>query len=336
MKKHPESKLGPLFHSFFYQHLSAQKGVSANTIAAYRDALRLLVQFAADRLGKKPERLEIEDLDRNLILAFLDHLEAGRANTVRTRNARTTAIHSFFRHVAYQEPAFISLAQGILATGMKRTIRPLMGYLTRSELDAILAALDRRTSKGRRDHTLLLFLARTGARVSEAIAVNWTDLRLQSPAHVRLHGKGGKERIVPLSDDTAEILRLLCDERRLSPGISAPIFVNSRGQRLGRYGVIHILECAVTRAVRSLPQLAEKTVTPHTLRHTLAMHLLQSGVDLVVIQAWLGHAHVRTTHHYVEADLEMKRKSLEMCEVTTAQSARYQPGDALLEFLESL
>jgi site-specific recombinase XerD len=336
MKKQPNSTLGPILESFFYQHLANQKGVSTHTIAAYRDALRLLVRFASDRLRKKPARLVLSDLDRDLILAFLDQLETDRGNSVRTRNARLTAIHSFFRHVTYQDPAFICLAQTILAIETKRTVKPLMGYLTRKELDAILATPNRSTSKGRRDYALLLFLARTGARVSEAITIDRKDLRLETPPHVRLRGKGAKERIVPLAQDIQEILRFLCDERGLSSNATEPVFVNSRGKRLSRYGVRHILRRTVAKAICILPQLQERAVTPHTLRHTLAMHLLQSGVDLVVIQMWLGHEHLRTVHQYVEADLEMKRKSLNLCEVTTPESCAYKPDDTLLAFLDSL
>jgi len=325
-----------LVESFFRRRLIAQRNSSPNTVAAYRDALKLLLTFASERQGKPPSKLTVEDVDRDEVLAFLDHLEQTRGNSVSTRNARLTAIRSFFHHVAATDPTAIGIARRVLSIPNKRTTRPVVNYLKQDELQALLDAPDRATPLGRRDHTLILFLARTGARVSEACDVNVADLQLKWPRQVLLRGKGRKERAVPLSEDTAQQLKALCDERGLTADSEAPVFVNARGQRLTRHGVTHILKRAHGAAAKTKPNLATKTVSPHTLRHTNAMALLQSGVDLTTIQSWLGHASVNTTHHYVEADLEMKHRALDRCNEPQTPIAVYQPTDELLAFLATL
>ena len=328
--------LGDLLESFFRRRLIAQRNASPHTVAAYRDALRLLLLFAAERHGKPPSGLALEDLHRDVVLAFLDHLEQERHNSIGTRNARLAAIRAFFHHVAASDPEAMAIAQRVLSIPAKRTTKRMLGYLDQEDLETILAAPDRTTPLGQRDHALLVFIARTGARVSEACDVNVADLRLQWPQQVLLRGKGGKERAIPLSKDTAQQLQALCDQRRLPPDSKAPLFVNSRGQRLTRHGVTHILGRAVATVSNTKPELADRTISPHTLRHTKAMHLLQSGVDLTTIQSWLGHASPNTTHHYVEADLEMKRRALEKCVVSDTPHVRYEPPDELLAFLTSL
>ena len=328
--------LADLIESFFRQRLVAQRRASPDTVSTYRDALRLFLIFGSQQKGKKPSQLSIEDLDRNLVLAFLDHLEKDRGNSVRTRNARLTAIRSFFQHVTYCNPTAMGIAQRILAIpGKKASIR-VVKYLRKEELNAILKTPKLNTSQGRRDHALLTFLAHTGARVSEAIAVRSPDLRLQKPWQVLLRGKGGKERVIPIGREMAVLLNSLCKERGLEPDSMAPIFINTRGQRLTRHGVIYILRRAVTVATKTNPALAKHTISPHTLRHCCAMNLLQSGVDLTTIQSWLGHATVNTTHQYVEADLEMKRHALEKCDMPETKLARYKPDDQLLALLERL
>jgi integrase/recombinase XerD len=271
-----------------------------------------------------------------VVLALLDHLEHERHNSISTRNARLAAIRSFFHHVAASDPEAIGIAQRVLSIPEKRTTKRMLGYLDQKDLEAILAAPDRTTLLGQRDHALLVFLARTGARVSEACDLSVADLHLQWPQQVLLRGKGGKERAVPLSKDTAQQLQALGEQRRLPPDSQAPFFVNSRGQRLTRHGVTHILRRAVATASNTTPELAARTISPHTLRHTTAMHLLQSGVDLTTIQSWLGHASSNTTHHYVEADLEMKRRALEKCVVPDTPHVRYQPPDEVLALLTTL
>ena len=336
MSPEPKAPLAYLLESFFRQRLIAQRGASPHTVAAYRDAVRLLLLFASERQGKPPSELAAEDLDRDEVLAFLDHLERQRNNSVTTRNARRAAIRSFFHHVALLDPASAGVAKRVLSIPAKRATKRMVGYLNQEDLKALLAAPDRMTALGRRDHAIILFLARTGARVSEACTVNVADLRLSSPRQVLLRGKGGKERTLPLTKDTAEQLRALCEERGLPAHSQAPLFVNSRRQRLTRHGVTHILARALAQAAGTTPQLAARRISPHTLRHTAAMHLLQSGVDQTTIQSWLGHASLNTTHQYVEADLEMKRRALEKCDTHETPPALYQPPDKVLALLERL
>jgi site-specific recombinase XerD len=331
-----KSTLASLLESFFHQHLMAQRRASPATVNAYRDALRLFLVFASERAGKPPSRLSLVELDRAVVLAFLDHLERERNNSVSTRNVRLTAIRSFFQHVAYCDPAAMSLANRVLSIQSKKTTKRLVGYLCQDELDAILGASNQSTPLGRRDYALLLFLARTGARVSEAIGVNVEDLQLQQPSYVLFRGKGSKERIVPLAKDIAAVLKQLIHELGITTDLQSPVFINARGQRLTRHGVLHIIKRAVAIATRTYPPLATKTISPHSFRHTAAMNLLRSGVDLTTIQSWLGHASVNTTHQYVEADLEMKRRALEKCNVTEAKLVTYRPTDKLLALLEAL
>lgn len=336
MIKKLKSTLANLLKSFFRQRLVAQRGASPATVSSYRDALRLFLVFASKRAGKPPSLLSLKELDRDVVLAFLDHLEQERNNSIRTRNARLAAIHSFFQHVAFSDPEAMSIANQVLSIGGKRTTKHLMGYLRQDELEAILAAPDRIKPKGRRDHALLLVLGRTGARVSEAIGVNAVDLHLQRPWQVLLRGKGGVERILPLDENTATVLKSLIDERGISNDSKAPLFVNARGQRLTRKGVTYILKQVVAIASKTNPLLAAKGISPHTLRHTVAMHMLQSGVDPATIQSWLGHASINTTHQYIEADLEMKIRALEKCDNPAASPALYQPTDEVLAMLEEL
>lgn len=334
MAKHFRSMLADLLESFFRKHLVAQRGASPATVNCYRDALRLFMTFASEQAKKRPAQLRIEELDREMVLAFLDHLERERTNSVRTRNCRLAAIHSFFHHVASRDPEVMNIASTVLGIQGKRTSKPILSYLRRSDLETILAAPDRSKPRGRRDHALLLFLARTEARVSEAIGVNVGDLTLEWPSQVLLRGKGAKQRIVPLAKDMASLLRDYLEERRVASQPQAPVFVNARGRRLSRFGVIYILRQAVS--ITTKPIVGTTSISPHTLRHSLAMGLLQSGVDPITIQAWLGHASLNTTHQYMEADLEMKRRALEKCDTPETTPAPYQPTDEVLAFLESL
>lgn len=333
MAKRSSPSLGALVESFFTQRLTRQQQASPATLSAYKDALRLLLRFASAKLGKPVDRLDIQDLDCEMVLAFLDFLERERGNSARTRNARLAVIRSFFRHVAFCDPAALALAQRILAIGSKRTVKHVVGFLHPPECDALLAAPDRRSTRGRRDHALLLFLLRTGVRASEAIGVNAADLALAAPRQVLIRGKGSKERVVPLAEDLAAILRDLLDERGLAPRAEAPAFVNARGRRLTRFGLTHIVRRAVSEASKHLP-LGGRSISPHSFRHTAAMQLLQAGVDLAVIRSWLGHADIQTTHQYLEADVEMKRRALEAAGVTPEARARYEPPSEILALLE--
>lgn len=336
MSRAKQLTLADLVESFFRNRLAAQRRASPETISAYRDAMKLLIKFAAGKSGKKPCSLSLDDIGRETVLEFLDHLEKERGNSIRTRNARLTAIRSFFQHVAYADPASMGIVQRVLGIPRKRMTKTVVGYLTRDELDMLLASPDRSTPMGRRHYALLLFLARTGARVSEAIGVNAADLRLDRPLQVLLHGKGSKDRIVPVKEDLAGILRELCFEQKSELLSDSPVFVNSRGQRLSRYGVIYILKRAVKKATDKNPELARHSVSPHKLRHSNAMHLLQSDVGLETIRNWLGHADINTTHQYIDADVEMKRRALESCGISDVAPTRYKPDDKLLAILENL
>jgi integrase/recombinase XerD len=329
--------LAELLESFFQNWLVRQRNASVMTLVSYRDALRLLVLYASERTGRQPFQLEVRNLGRELVLDFLEHVEKQRGNGIRTRNARLTAIRSFFRHVAASDPASLAVAQRILDIPGKRCVMKAPHYLTASQLSIFLKAQDRQTPIGRRDYAFLLFLARTGARVSEAIGVDAADMRLEHPQQVLLRGKGGKQRLIPLSSDLAKTIEGLCRECGIGRNERRPIFIGSRGGRLTRFGATHIVRRAVRRAVLQIPNLAQAKVSPHLFRHSLAMRLLQSGSDLLTIQAWLGHANVSTTHRYAEADTEMMRRSLELAGVDPHRPAkRFKPKDPVLRILENL
>jgi integrase/recombinase XerD len=326
--------LGGLIESFFVQRLIRQRQASPATLCAYKDALRLLLQFVASKLNKPIDHLDIQDISYDLILAFLDFLESERGNCPRTRNARLAVIHSFFRHVAFSDPAAVALAQRILGIGPKRTVKYVVGFLQPSEVDALLAAPDRQTVRGRRDHALLLFLLRTGVRASEALGVSAADISLKKPRQVLIQGKGSKQRMVPLAHDLAAILGDLLHERGLTPEAKGPVFVDAKGKRLTRFGLTHIVRRTVSVAERHVPSLQGRSISPHMFRHTTAMRLLQAGVDLAVIRAWLGHSDIQTTHQYLEADVEMKRQALEAAGVTPEVQVRFKPSGRLLALLE--
>jgi integrase/recombinase XerD len=327
--------LAGLLESFFRRRLVEQRNASPATVESYRDALRLLVRYVAERTKREACALTVTDFDRDIILDFLEQLERVRGNLAQTRNARLTAIRSFFRHVAASDPGSLGIAQRVLAIPTKRTTSAPPRYLAEDELAAVLNASESPTAQGRRDFALLLFLARTGARVSEAIGINAADLRLEPPHQVLLRGKGRKHRRVPLAADLAKTLRALCRERGLGADEHRPVFIGEGGERLTRFGVTHLVRRAVKRATIDTPSLARTRVSPHLFRHTLAMQLLRARTDLVTIQAWLGHAQVATTHRYAEADVEMMRKSLKEADVTGDSGDRYQPTDAVLQILEN-
>ncbi|RUT86833.1 MULTISPECIES: tyrosine-type recombinase/integrase [unclassified Mesorhizobium] len=329
--------LAPLLESYFRRRLTKQRNATPATVASYRDALRMLILFAADRLHKKPAALALEDLDRDLVLAFLDELEEKRNNCVATRNARLAAIRSFFHHVAAADPASFGVAQRVLSIPIKRAHIEVTHHLTKAEVDTLIAPPDPKTPRGRRDRAFLLFLARTGARVSEATGVNANDLQLErSHPQVLLRGKGRRDRVVPIPKDLARALTTLLGERGITHHEPRPIFVGARNERLTRFGATHIVRRAAAEAVPIRPALADKPISPHIFRHSLAMKLLQSGVDLLTIQAWLGHAQVATTHHYTAADVEMMRNGLEKAGVNGDHGARFRPNDSVLQLLNSI
>jgi integrase/recombinase XerD len=323
-----------LVQAFFQRRLVAERGVSVHTLASYRDTFELLLRHAEHRTGRPPSALTLEDLTAPIVLAFLDHLETERGNSPRTRNLRLTAIRSFMRYVSVRDPASLPVAQGVLAIATKRVDRPVLGFLSREEVQAVLDAPDRTTWSGQRDAVLFGVLYNTGARVSEITGLRVADVLLDRAVAVHLHGKGRKERVVPLWKSTAAQLRLWCGH--LNGAADTPVFPNRAGQRLSRSGVEHRLQVAIRLAAARCPSLLSRPISPHTLRHTTAMHLLQSGVDITVIALWLGHEDPATTHRYIESDLAMKEAALRRVEAPTSGPVRFKAHDRLLAFLEAL
>jgi site-specific recombinase XerD len=323
-----------LLEAFFTDRLMRQRQASPHTIAAYRDTFRLLLAFAKQRLGKEPSSLAIEDLDAPFLGAFLDHLERDRGNSARSRNARLAAIHSFFRYTAFQEPSHAALIQRVLAMPSKRHDRRQIEFLSGSEIDALLAAPDLSTWVGRRDRTLLLVAVQTGLRVSELTGLRCQDVVLGSGAHVRCLGKGRKERCTPLRTDAVTALRGWLRERNGSP--TETLFPNARGGSFSHDGVAYLLAKHVAAARRRCASLGRKRVSPHVLRHSTAMDLLQHGVDRSVIALWLGHESVETTQMYLHADLTIKEQALARTAPLNVPRGRYRPSDRLLAFLQGL
>lgn len=323
-----------LVERFFLDRLIAQLHASPRTVAAYRDTFRLVLAFAHRTLGKRPAELALADLDAPFVLAFLKHLEEERHNTIRSRNARLAALRSFMHFVAFQDPGAVGLVQRVLAIPMKRFERPLIGYLSRPQIEAVLLAPDEATWIGRRDRMMLTVLYNSGTRVSELIGLRRGDLVLDPTASIKVLGKGRKERAVPLWPQTRARLRQWLREIPSEP--HAPLFPNRSGRSMSRVSVAERLALAVDGASRQYPQLARQRVSPHVLRHSLAMHLLQSGVDLTVIALWLGHESPVTTHQYIEADLAMKTRALESLQAPASRPWRYRPTDRVLEFLKAL
>ncbi|HVA75366.1 MAG TPA: site-specific integrase [Acidimicrobiales bacterium] len=330
----PQVRFDQLVQDFFLRRLIDQRGASPRTVESYRDAFELLFGFVEQRLGKPPSALSLADLDAPTILDFLDHLEAVRHNTPRTRNARLAAIHSFMRYAALRDPASLAITARVLAIPAKRFDRPVLGYLSRQETAAILAAPDRRTWSGQRDAVLLAVAYNTGARVSELTGLRVRDVLLERQSALHLHGKGRKERVIPLWASTAAALRSWMDRISLAP--EAPVFPNRNGAAMSRSGVRDRLNRAVAAAEQDCPSLRGRQVSPHTLRHSTAVHLLESGADLAVIALWLGHSSPAVTHQYLEADLARKEATLSRLDDPSPAPARFRPNDRLLAFLEHL
>ena len=326
--------LAPTLQAFFTDRLARQRQASPHTVAAYRDALRLLLVFAAQRTGIQPSDLEIVDLDAPLIGAFLDHLETERGNGVRTRNARLAAVHALFRFAALRHPEHVAVIQRILAIPPKRFDRQLVTYLTDPEVTALLAAPDADTPTGRRDHALLLLAVQTGLRVSELTALTCADVRLGTGAHVSCLGKGRKQRITPLTSATTTVISAWLAERRAEP--ADPLFPSRHGKAMSRDAVERRLARHAATAALVEPTITEKKVSPHVLRHTAAMRLLAAGVDSTVIALWLGHESVATTQIYIHADLALKQQALARTAPLDSTPGRYRPTDTVMAFLDSL
>jgi len=326
--------MAPHLQAFFADYLTQQRRLSPQTIASCRDTFRLWLTFLRDQTGVEPSALRIADIDAPAVLSFLNYLEQERDNSVRSRNVRLSAIRSFFRLIALRDPDSIGIATRVLAIPTKREDKKLIGYLTRSEIQALLAAPDQSKWSGRRDHALLLTLYNSGARVSEITALKRDQVCFGASTFLQLHGKGRKERTVPLWPETAKVLKAWF--RELGEPVDRMAFPNARGKPLSRHGVEYLLKRAVKSATRSCPSLATKTISPHVVRHTTAMHLLQAGVDIATIALWLGHESIETTHMYLEADLEMKEKALGKLDPIEGEWRGFQADDPLLEFLSSL
>lgn len=335
--------LGTLIVSFFRNYLANQKGYSANTIASYSDSIRLLLSYSCQRHGVSFDKMNLESITEELILDFLDHLEQERENAPTTRNQRLGAIKTFFRFLALQEPTATAVCERVCAISVKKTEHKVIGTLDDNETKAILNAAqsNAETLTGARDQALLLMLYNTGARVQELVDANAADVRLEAPGQVCLTGKGKKQRVVPLYEETTKAIRHYFALRKAAGIELDALFVNARGKRITRFGIGHIVSLYAGLAGKSCPSIEKVNVTPHTFRHTIALHLIQSGVDISVVKEWLGHADIKTTSLYFDINIEMKRKALEACPppvaslTPEAQTPRWH-NPAVLAFLESL
>jgi integrase/recombinase XerD len=328
------NSLPALVESFFQQYLQRVRTASPHTVRAYRDTLTLFFTYLAE--GRSAADLSIEDLDADHVISFLCYLEEVRHNGRTTRNARLAALRSFFGHLLRNDPTRAGQFHRVLAIPSKRQRPPVASYLEPAEVRILLAQPNRHTAQGARDHALLLFLYNTGARISETLAVRMDDLSLTRPRYVRLHGKGGRDRICPLWKETATAIQHL---NRIAPS-SATLFCNARGQPLTRDGAAYLLDKYVRAACHEIPTLASRRVTPHVLRHSCAVALLQAGMDITVIRDYLGHASIATTNRYVATNLAMKRKALEVfwehSGLSASRTTKWKPKPNLLRFLESL
>lgn len=331
----PAPSFAALLQRFFAEHLTRHRAASPRTIAAYRDSFRLLLLFTERHIGKAPTTITLADLDARLVLDFLDHLERGRHNSARSRNARLAAIRSFLKYAAHHDISALEVIERTLAVPMKRFDRPLLGFLSRAEMQAILDAPDARSWVGQRDRVLFTMLYNTGARVSEILGLRVGDVVLDASPCVHLHGKGRKQRTVPLWRSTAALVRAW--RRQLGSATDAtPLLPSRAGTAMTRSNVTQRLALCVRSAAECSPQLLNRPISPHTIRHTTAMHLLQSGIDISVIALWLGHESPVTTHMYVEADLSMKEQALKRLHPPDTGIPRYRPPDRLMQFLQSL
>jgi len=326
-----------LITNFFMVHLAKERNVSPHTVLAYRDAFKMLLTFAARFHHRTVDHLSLEDLSVKVILEFLNHLEKERGNGVSTRNARLTAIHSFFRYVLSCEPALASFCQRILSIPYKKTTRRILGYLTEEELESLLGHINRSAVRGERDYVLLALLYDTGARIQELLNLTPSAFRLETPAFVRVTGKGRKDRLCPLLPQTARVVSRFLAEQGYSPEDNGPCFLNRYGRQLSRHGARYVMKKYLALAKHELPPLGRPGISPHTLRHAKAMHLLQAGLPPLAIKDILGHATLKSTEIYVETNLEMRRKALERVGTPSRTKKKGKPlSRDLLKWLESL
>jgi len=338
MKRAGSDALGVAMRGFLLSYLPQLRGLSSHTVLSYRDAMKLLLLFIAGQKGVSVSGLAIEAMGVPEVIAFLDHLEKERHNGVATRNARLSAIHSFFRYLAGVYPEHLERAQQVLSIPFKRASVSVVEYLEFDEITSLLDSIDRSAPDGRRDYALLALMFNTGARVSEVIDLIACDLQLTKPYSVRIWGKGRKERICPIWPQTARVLREYLEERRVDPREPIAVFSNHIGGPLTRFGVGYILEKHLRRAAETMPSLGKKHLHPHSIRHSTAVHLLKSGVDLSTIANWLGHSSINTTNKYATMDLEMKRETLAKARPfdAGAGSRSWRQDPDILAWLESL
>jgi site-specific recombinase XerD len=312
--------IAPLIQAFFLEFLVARRGLSSNTLTAYRDGIKLLLNFTAEQRRIPMDKLAVEDFDDRTVVDFLEHLQSARGNATRSRNTRLAPIHGLFRYIAGQVPEAMARCQQICAVPLKKGAHQSMEYLEDAEMGAMLSSIDLDSQHGSRDHALLLFMYNTGARAQEVVDLKLDDLRLDKPPQTRLFGKGGKDRTCPLWAETVQALRHYLGRRVPSQEACCNVFLNANGQRFTRFGIRYLVRKYAAKAAQRCPSLKGKNVGPHTLRHTTAMHLLQSGNDLSVIKNWLGHADMNTTHEYVAIDMKMKQRALDSCQAPTTKS----------------
>ena len=321
---------------FFSHYLPIQKGLAPNTILAYRDAVKLVLCYASDTLNKNVEELCVEDINESLVLHFLDHLENTRGCSARTRNARLAAIRALFSFIAREEPSLALHCQMIRTIPIKRTQHKTVDYLEENEMQAMLGVVEPDSRNGVRDNALLLLLYNTGGRVSEIVGLKVEDLRLDGSAQVKLLGKGNKYRSCPLWPETVEVLEAYIKQRTAKDPAEHQLFLNANGAPITRFGVRHIIGKYAATAKGQCSSIAAKTVTPHTIRHTTAMHLLRSGNDVNMVSYWLGHADINTTHIYVEIDMEMKRQMLQKLGAPDVKKPLPWQKPNVLQWLNSL
>jgi integrase/recombinase XerD len=332
---------GTLIISFFSSYLANQKGDSPETIASYSDCIRLLINYSCERLNLKIDKLAIDMISDQIILDFLDYLEQERNNTPTTRNQRLAAIKTFFRFAASQEPKLIAVCERVCNISKKKTAHKVIESLENNEVKAIMDQPDTNELNGLRDKALLTLLYNTGARVQEVIDLNISDLNMENPKQVILTGKGRKQRIIPLYTETVEVINDYLDCRKNANLQNDDLFLNAKGERITRFGIAYLIREYVAKAAKKCPSLANKNVTPHTFRHTTALHLIQAGVDITVVKEWLGHASIKTTSLYVEINMEMKRRALQACPPpftssdTEENNPKWQSAPILL-FLQKL
>lgn len=329
--------LAPYIRSFFEDHLVCRRNLSRNTIWNYRDAIKLLIQFTANRTGKAPSLLQVVDINEQLVLDFLRHLERKRCNSIQTSNQRLIVVRSLFEYIAFREPLLIEHCKGITTIPLKRgALIPQISYLTRNEMQGIFAAIEHASWEGQRNQVLLLYMYNTGSRVQEVADARLSWLSLHGSHKVEILGKGNKLRVCPLWETTSRALKYYLKERNRLECPTDHLFLNRSRRPLSRSGIAYIIDSCARKAASIMPSLRNKRVTPHTIRHTTAMHLLQSGVEINVIKSWLGHASITTTDRYVQIDLEMKSRALKTCEITGGRSRRHRVTPELLRWLESL